>query len=208
LALLTVFQEGKLQEYHDFVKANGGDAAVTKYGLDPTTCVKQIRILSLCTLAAEHEEIPYAVVSKTLQLDSTASSDSANASKVVEQWAPADIQLAVAIISLAVLHAISVWVTFGFKRPNYTIAGVLARANYWIYKELQEPRDQMVSRISMDLISGVSHAGVAVSTIIFLQVVIRVPFDLYARCCKKTEETCKLTPEKGGSDGSYSVSDV
>jgi translation initiation factor 3 subunit M len=86
LALLTVFQEGKLQEYHDFVKANGGDAAVTKYGLDPTTCVKQIRILSLCTLAAEHEEIPYAVVSKTLQLDSTASSDSANASKVVEQW--------------------------------------------------------------------------------------------------------------------------
>lgn len=84
MALLTVFQEGKLQEYHDFVKANGGDAAVTKYGLDSTTCVKQIRILSLCSLAAEHEEIPYAVVSKTLQLDS--SSDSANSSKVVEQW--------------------------------------------------------------------------------------------------------------------------
>jgi hypothetical protein len=119
---------------------------------------------------------------------------------VVDIDPPADIQLAVGIISLAVLHAISVWVTFGF---NYTIAGVLAWANYWIYKELKEPRDQMVARFSMDLISGVSYAGVAVSAIILLQVVIRVPFDLYARCCKKTEETRERTPEKGGSDGSY-----
>jgi benzodiazapine receptor len=121
---------------------------------------------------------------------------------VVDIDPPADIQLAVGIISLAVLHAISVWVTFGFKRPNYTIAGVLAWANYWIYKELQEPRDQIVALFSMDLISGVSYAGVAVAAIILLQVVIHVPFDVYARCCKKTEETRERTPEKGGSDGS------
>jgi TRAP-type C4-dicarboxylate transport system permease small subunit len=97
---------------------------------------------------------------------------------------------------------------FRGKKMVLAIAGVLAWATYSIYKELQEPRDQMVARFSMDLISGVSYAGVVVCVIILLQVVIRVPFDLYARCCKKTEETREQSPEKGGSVGSYLASNV
>jgi hypothetical protein len=88
------------------------------------------------------------------------------------------------------------------------IAGVLAWATLWIYREFQEPRDQMVARFSMDLILGVSYASVAVVAIILLQDVIRVPFDLYAQCCKRTEETREQTPEKGVSVGSYAPSDV
>lgn len=116
---------------------------------------------------------------------------------VVDIDPPADIQLAVAIISLAALHAISVWVTFGFKGPSYTIAGVLAWANYWIYRELQEPKDSIIARFSPDLISGVSYATVAVAAIIVLQILIRIPFDFYARCsCKKTEERRVQNEEK------------
>lgn len=76
-ALLDIFQEGKLEEYNAFLKNNGGDKAVKDLGLDPVTCVRHMRILSLCSLAAEHEEIPYGTVAKTLQLDSE---------KEVESW--------------------------------------------------------------------------------------------------------------------------
>lgn len=69
--LLQVFQEGKLDEYHAFLKANGGEAKVLQpYGLSSETCIRQMRILSLCSLAAEHEEIPYSAVAKTLLLPS------------------------------------------------------------------------------------------------------------------------------------------
>lgn len=34
-----------------------------KYGLDEKECLNNIRLLSLCSLAIEHEEIPYRVVS-------------------------------------------------------------------------------------------------------------------------------------------------
>lgn len=69
--LLKVFQEGKLDEYHNFVQTNGGEAKVLQpYGLSSETCIRQMRILSLCSLSAEHEEIPYSVVAQTLQLTS------------------------------------------------------------------------------------------------------------------------------------------
>ena len=91
LALLTVFQEGKLQEYNQFLNQFGGTAILAKYGLDPETCIRHLRILSLCSLAAEHEEIPYADVATTLALDT-------NKSEIVEQWV-------IAAVSSGLLHA-------------------------------------------------------------------------------------------------------
>jgi benzodiazapine receptor len=107
---------------------------------------------------------------------------------VVDMEEPADVQLAVGIISLAILHAVSVWVCFALKRPNYTIAGVLAWANYWIYAELQQPRDQIEARFAADTISGVSYAALAVSIIISSQILIRVIYDVYERCIKKSDK--------------------
>lgn len=70
LALLKVIQEGKLEDYHSFIKANGGDKVLEQWdGVTPENCVRYMRILSLCSLAAEHEEIPYQVVADTLQTD-------------------------------------------------------------------------------------------------------------------------------------------
>lgn len=75
--LLKVFQEGKLDDYNSFVQANGGAAKVLQpFGLSEETCIRQMRILSLCSLSAEHEEIPYSVVAKTLQLASEAEVES------------------------------------------------------------------------------------------------------------------------------------
>jgi translation initiation factor 3 subunit M len=69
--LLTIFQEGKLEDYNAFVKDNGGESAVlAPYGLSSEECIRYMRILSLCSLAAEHEEIPYSTIAKTLELPS------------------------------------------------------------------------------------------------------------------------------------------
>lgn len=95
---------------------------------------------------------------------------------VVYASAAASVQLAVGIISLAVLHAISVWVLFAMQRPNYTIACVLAWANGWIYAELQNPRQKIVDTFNEQVISGVAYASFAVCLIILSQIVIRVAY--------------------------------
>ena len=67
--LLYVFQEGKLDEYQAFLKSKGGEVKVLQpYGLSSDACIRQMRILSLCSLAAKHEEIPYSVIASTLLL--------------------------------------------------------------------------------------------------------------------------------------------
>mmetsp|Transcript_29716 Transcript_29716/g.55693 ORF Transcript_29716/g.55693 Transcript_29716/m.55693 type:complete len:403 (-) Transcript_29716:281-1489(-) len=67
LALLKIFQEGKLGDYYAFIKSNGGDTVLAQWDLSSEECVRYMRILSLCSLAADHEEIPYSVVAETLQ---------------------------------------------------------------------------------------------------------------------------------------------
>lgn len=69
--LLQVFQEGKLSDYQAFLKANGGDDKVlAPWGLQADECMRNMRILSLCSLASEYEEIPYSKIAETLQLPS------------------------------------------------------------------------------------------------------------------------------------------
>lgn len=94
--------------------------------------------------------------------------------QVVSMNQPADIQLAVAIVSLAVLHAISVWVLFNIPRPNWTIAFVLSWAFGWIYSELGSPNELITSTFNEDTINGVKYAAVAVTVVILTQVVLRV----------------------------------
>jgi len=70
--LLKIFQEGKLSDYEAFLKAKGGESGVLgKWNLDATICRQHMRILSLCSLASEHEEIPYDSIAETLQIDSS-----------------------------------------------------------------------------------------------------------------------------------------
>ena len=63
--LLEVFQEGQLQDYRTFPNK---DAILAKYGLNEEECIRHMRILSLCSLAADTEEVPYDVVAKTLEV--------------------------------------------------------------------------------------------------------------------------------------------
>jgi hypothetical protein len=97
---------------------------------------------------------------------------------VVGTTAPADIQLAVGIISLVVLHAISVWVLFAVRKANYTLAAVLSWANWWIHSELQSPKNKIVQTFAEDTISGVSYAAAAVAVIIMVQIAARVALDV------------------------------
>lgn len=63
--LLEIFQEGKLQDYRTFPNK---DEVLAKYGLNEEECTRHMRILSLCSLAADTEEVPYDVVAKTLEV--------------------------------------------------------------------------------------------------------------------------------------------
>merc|ERR1712038_1677699 len=96
----------------------------------------------------------------------------------VDKQSSAATQLAVGIICLAVLHALSVWHLFGFKNPNYTIPIVLIWANGWIYGELQEPKQLIIDTFDQSIIDGVAYAAFAVAMIITIQVVLRVTYFL------------------------------
>ena len=117
--------------------------------------------------------------------------------QVVSMDQPADLQLAVAIIALAVLHAVSVWVIFNIPKPLWTIACVLSWAFGWIYVELQDPNDLIWATFSQDIIKGVGYAAIAVSFIILFQIVIRIL--LFARQSYSKEDS-DGTQEGNGSD--------
>jgi hypothetical protein len=61
--LLTIFQEGLLEDYLAF-------SGPLPEGLTKDDCARHMKILSLCSLAADQEEIPYTSVARALQLSS------------------------------------------------------------------------------------------------------------------------------------------
>jgi len=109
----------------------------------------------------------------------------------------AEVQLAMGIVSLAYLHAVSVWVVFGFAKPNYTIAGVLAWANGWISNELNAPKEAITERFGGLVVSSVQMAALAVSFIIVGQVVVRVALLCVPSCAINQ----RLTTTAAAADG-------
>lgn len=97
----------------------------------------------------------------------------------VDNKSSAATQLTVGIICLAVLHALSVWHLFGYKRPNYTIPAVLVWANGFIYDELQSPNQLIVETFDQSIISAVAYAALSVAVIIIIQLVVRVGFFVF-----------------------------
>jgi len=97
----------------------------------------------------------------------------------VDNQSSAATQLAVGIVCLAALHALSVWNLFGYKKPNYTIAIVLIWATGWIYGELQNPKPLIVTTFDASIVDGAARAALSVSIIICIQVVLRVAFFTY-----------------------------
>ena len=70
LGLLKIFQEGKLSDYEAFFLKKDEVKVLSQWGLNAGECQRFMRILSLTSLAAEHEEIPYSVIAETLKLPS------------------------------------------------------------------------------------------------------------------------------------------
>jgi translation initiation factor 3 subunit M len=64
VALLRIFVEGKLADYTKFVSANG--SLLDELGLDAAACEDKMRLLTLASLANEHEEVPYSAVASDL----------------------------------------------------------------------------------------------------------------------------------------------
>jgi hypothetical protein len=71
----------------------------------------------------------------------------------------------------------------------YTIAGVLAWANGWIYAELSDPMDSIVALFSQDTVSGVSYAAAAVAYIITGQIVVRFGMYVVEKYATRKEAT-------------------
>jgi hypothetical protein len=130
---------------------------------------------------------------------------------VVNSNASPAVELAVGIVSLAYLHAVSVWVLFGIKRnPSYTIAGVLSWAIGYIYAELQTPQASIEDRFDATTINGVAYAAIAVSIIIACQIVFRFGMYVFQRYNEKYANTVnevheeekeeEAAKEEGGAD--------
>jgi len=65
--LLKIFQEGKLEDFHAFLASHPQD--LQTWNLSEEECTRHMRLLSLCSLATEHEEVPYAAIATTLRVD-------------------------------------------------------------------------------------------------------------------------------------------
>jgi len=123
----------------------------------------------------------------------------------IDQNADAAIQLATGILCLAVLHALSVWHLFGYKRPNYVIPCVLVWANGWIYAELQDPKQLVLDTFDQSIIDGVAYAALAVAMVILAQLVVRVGYLLIAYIRGKSylqEGVKKEVKEEAGNEES------
>lgn len=66
--LLKIFMDGKLQDYRDFTSMPDKNSVFATFSLDESECAKNMCLLSLVSLAAEHEEIPYSVIASTLDI--------------------------------------------------------------------------------------------------------------------------------------------
>jgi len=66
VSLLEIFQEGKLDDFKPFIAKNKDILKENK--LDLSSCTRHMRLLSLCSLAVEHEEIPYSAIAETLDI--------------------------------------------------------------------------------------------------------------------------------------------
>ncbi|KAL7554624.1 hypothetical protein ACHAWF_018126 [Thalassiosira exigua] len=67
--LLKIFMEGRLQDYRDFTAMPDKTAVFSSFGLDEGECMRNMCLLSLVSLAGEHEEIPYSAIATTLGVD-------------------------------------------------------------------------------------------------------------------------------------------
>jgi len=99
---------------------------------------------------------------------------------VVDEKQSESTQLTFAIISLAVLHAISVWKTFALKRPNFAIPAVLAWANYFIFKELEDPLLLIKETFAPVSVDAIKNSALAVCFIILGQIGVRFIYFLIA----------------------------
>jgi translation initiation factor 3 subunit M len=64
--LLKVFSEGNVEDYAAFHAKNA--KFMEEKGIEHETAMKNMRLLSICSLASDHEEIPYSEIAKILQI--------------------------------------------------------------------------------------------------------------------------------------------
>jgi len=67
--LLKIIMEGRLQDYRDFTAMPDKMTVFGTFGLNEEECMKNMCLLSLVSLAGEHEEIPYSAIASTLNID-------------------------------------------------------------------------------------------------------------------------------------------
>ncbi|KAL7480000.1 hypothetical protein ACHAW6_005707 [Cyclotella cf. meneghiniana] len=66
--LLKIIHEGKLQDYRDFTAMPDKSGVFAAFQLNEAECTRNMSLLSLVSLAGEHEEIPYSAISSTLDI--------------------------------------------------------------------------------------------------------------------------------------------
>lgn len=66
--LLKIIMEGKLQDYRDFTAMPDKLVVFSTFDINEGQCMENMCLLSLVSLAGEHEEIPYGAIATTLNV--------------------------------------------------------------------------------------------------------------------------------------------
>jgi hypothetical protein len=106
---------------------------------------------------------------------------------IVVVWfkAPAVTQITVAICSLALMYACSVWALFVPTRPNYTVPAAITWAALGVYFQLAEPVPLISETFDSTTISSIRYSAGVICVLVMLLILIRLFVGLYKACTSK-----------------------
>jgi len=102
-------------------------------------------------------------------------------------------QLALAIVSLAVLHLCTFWVLFGMELPNFTISSIITWGVGWICYKLESPKAVLTGRFNAQVLMGVQNAAYVIFVICVVQLLVRLVWLIVTKL--RTRNTIEYTQE-------------
>lgn len=91
-----------------------------------------------------------------------------------------DTQLTASIISLVLLHALSLISLLYPEKPNFIIPVVIIWTCSWIGSELSNPQDMILGKFGLTVVNGMKNSAYSIAAIISIQIISRLGLSIHS----------------------------